>query len=209
MGKDIFIPSDGVFRRITDGEDTLLRSEFGEMLPYGKLYVSKNLPRRGGKTNSITPYGIPYMSPEIYSDDYSRARLEWQATFIHEHVHVWQYYRGINVPLRLFRTVPMFNYDHNYPYDLEDRPFQSYNLEQQAAIVEDNFLVTKLSTPTNNRNPGATAADYRPLIDNFRSAGAPMLLQATYSTWFGGGHSEWNSNPGTRLNRDGSVIFRS
>src|SRR5258705_9967593 len=85
-------------RKITAGERSLLRRVFEETLPYAKLDVATNDHNIGGKTNSITPEDVPYLSTEIRCEDFDGPSVlkSYQGTFIHEFVHVWQHYHGVH-----------------------------------------------------------------------------------------------------------------
>src|SRR5467141_793725 len=133
-------------RKITAGERSLLRRVFEETLPYAKLDVATNDHNIGGKTNSITPEDVPYLSTEIRCEDFDGPSVlkSYQGTFIHEFVHVWQHYHGVH---KLLGAAWQYvrhggDYDEAYWYDLADsNDLTDYNLEQQAAIIEDFWRI--------------------------------------------------------------------
>jgi type VI secretion system secreted protein VgrG len=166
-------------RMITPGEKTLLQNVFGAFtLPYDNLWVGQNGMELGGATNSVTPAGIPMMSPAYYKLDYTTPDVGEpdRALFLHEMTHVWQYYHDVpkSVEFLALAAVNARDYGKSYPYSLDS--FQNiyvYNIEQQASIVEDWWLVSHGLRPTENTGPRQSVADYQPFIDQFRNAGAP------------------------------------
>ncbi len=75
------------------------------------------------------------------ADDLSKAPRNVRAHFVHELTHVWQYQNGVNVILE--KVLMFFQYGAfgGYGYELiPGRPFDSYNIEQQACIVADAYL---------------------------------------------------------------------
>ena len=128
-------------RHITAGERGLLRSVFEETLPYQGLEVDTNDGNWGGKDNSITPEEIPYFSTQIFCPDFSVATsASDRSTFIHEFMHVWQFYHGVHKVLGFLSQAIRHpgDYDKAYPYDLSDsNDILDFNFEQQAAIIED------------------------------------------------------------------------
>ena len=163
-------------RRITDGEDKMLRRIFREMLPYDRLTVEVNKRDLGGKANSITPSGVTYMSQLIYVDDFSKAPLDAQWTFVHEHVHVWQYVHGALVALD---AVGLWiwnvgSYANAYSYKLDpETSFKNLNIEQQASCVADYFFVEKGLQSKDNIGSNAGLEIYKAALSDFWSAGPP------------------------------------
>ena len=58
-------------RRITSGEETLLRSVFLGTLPYTTAEVAANLANLGGEDNNITPGNTPFFATSIWCADFS------------------------------------------------------------------------------------------------------------------------------------------
>jgi hypothetical protein len=162
-------------RPITPGERTLLESVFGPFtLPYATLEVDElDNPDR----DSITPGEMPYMKRSVYQPDYSTAFLETdRAEFIHEMVHVWQYYHGYHKLLQAgwLWLSNLTNYMKSYPYDLSySANFDSYNMEQQACIIEDWWLITHDRPAQNNHGSLKSVSAYEPFLAQLRSVGAP------------------------------------
>src|SRR5262249_38594263 len=147
-------------RRITDGERGLLRSA-EETLPYGSLEVTTNVGNIGGETNSITPGGIPMFATGIWCADFS-APGEGKSTFIHEFMHVWQFYHGITKLSAIWLFARhLGDYERAYPYDLSDSDdVTDFNIEQQAAIIEDFWRLGSSMSPLNNIGSNKNPASY-------------------------------------------------
>ncbi len=129
-------------RSITSGERALLRSVFEETLPYEGLQVDTNDGNWGGETNSITVNEVPHFSTRIWCADFSGpgVSIRDKAIFIHEFMHVWQFYHGVHkiVGFLVQCAKHPINYGNAYPYDLSDsEDLLDFNFEQQAAIIED------------------------------------------------------------------------
>jgi len=128
-------------RIITSGEEKILRAVFYDTLPYGKLDVMPNYSNFGGQDNSYTPGAIPNLSIDIWCADFSDPGVSKsdKSTFVHEFVHVWQFYHGITKLSAIWLGLRYItDYGRAYPYDLSDSDdFTDYNIEQQASIIED------------------------------------------------------------------------
>ncbi len=177
-------------RSITSGERGLLRSVFEETLPYASLRVDTNDHNLGGKTNSITPEEIPYFSTTIWCADFSDATVDIgdKSIFIHEFMHVWQFYHGVHKALGFvwqgLRHIR--NYEDVYPYDLSDSSdLLDFNFEQQAAIIQDFWLVNQGKPAKNNLGRINSAEAYGRYADQVRSGGAPRLPWGQRMDWVG------------------------
>ncbi|HCZ17142.1 MAG TPA: hypothetical protein DHV85_21765 [Candidatus Accumulibacter sp.] len=131
-------------RHLTEGEIALARGVFGDSIDYARVTVrpGRYVPFQPRGT-AMAPNGHLYMYG-CYSADYSRENVYRQAHFIHELTHVWQRQNRVLRP-RLSAVVLLlrhaFNYSAAYAYRLEKgRDLLSYNMEQQASIVEEFFL---------------------------------------------------------------------
>ena len=163
-------------RPLTAGEIALLQPVFGNTIDYAKQTVGRNDGNTGGKDNSFTPGYIPNMAVTIWSWDYSTAPPEDAAIFVHEMMHVWQSgHGGHNIlnGLKLMIRHPL-DYGKNYKYDLaSSASLDDFNFEQQAAIIEDHYRVSKGLAPTKeNIGPRKSAADYAPYVLQVKGAGA-------------------------------------
>jgi len=93
------------------------------------------------------------MSPHIWSWDYSMASHAKAAVFVHEMVHVWQSGHGSHNLLRGAYLYVRYRGDYEiaYKYNLDSSTrLSDFNLEQQAAIIEDYYLVSKNLPPESN-----------------------------------------------------------
>jgi len=139
-------------RPLTPGETALARTVFHDAIDYARVRIHNRKwaffqPRHV----TMAPMGHIHFHPEggRYRDDFADAALDCQGLFIHEMVHVWQYQRGIFLPLR---RVPWARYDYDFT---PGRPLARYGLEQQAEIVRHAFLLRR----------GAILPDAAPLAD--------------------------------------------
>ena len=125
-------------RPLTSGEERLVRSVFGNalILPGVRIHNRKWFwfqPRNV----TMAPDGHLWFNPagSHYRVDFSDAPLHAQGHFIHEMTHVWQWQRGLFLPLRRH---PFCRYD----YCLKPGwALEHYGLEQQAEIVRHAFLL--------------------------------------------------------------------
>ena len=145
-------------RQLTVGEIALAREIYKNSIRYRDVkihrgkYFFKQPPGSG-----MTPNGEIYVTDDpkrgnfLYKDDYSRESLALKAFFIHEMAHVWQYQNNI---LRVKTTAilgqlrHLGKYNKMYKYTLEARKHLfDYGIEQQAAIIEDYYIVVKENMP--------------------------------------------------------------
>ncbi len=135
-------------RSLTEEECALALSVFGRALDTSRVRILlEKYWFFHPKDTVIAPNGNIYFHPEgkLYRNDFGRARLDMQALFIHEMVHVWQYQTGQAV---FWRGI----FDRRYQYRLqEDKCFADYGIEQQAEIITDHFLMNS-GVPFPHRN---------------------------------------------------------
>jgi len=146
-------------RKLTPGEVALAMTVFGSDIPYDMVRVHDH----GWEVFLFFQYEDAVLAPDgdiyakregtKYSDDYSKATIELQATFIHEMAHVRQRRTmGIDVIDRGKR-------ERQYDYTIiPEKKFLEYKLEQQAAIVRDYFHLLHnykpiYERPAKNRTP--------------------------------------------------------
>lgn len=145
-------------RLLNEDEEALARTVFEEQLPYGRISIANFfLPGNEGvpvtvasgtalvPIKSLTDYTI-YFGPDVFRDGAHAART--RNTFIHELTHVWQGHHGtfswdymVGSMISQGRAIIQHG-DRNkaYEYELANlQPWGSYNVEQQANIVEDWF----------------------------------------------------------------------
>ena len=121
------------------------------------------------------------MSPHIWSWDYSMASHAKAAVFVHEMVHVWQSGHGSHNLLRGAYLYVRYRGDYEiaYKYNLDSSTkLSDFNLEQQAAIIEDYYLVSKNLPPESNVGTRKTVPDYVPYVEQLKTA-APFRWPAS------------------------------
>jgi len=136
-------------RPLTKNEIRLARSIFRDSIKYDKVEVNKS----GwlNKNNATAPFGSIHFANNIYKEDFGGfgLRLSLKALFIHEMVHVWQIQNNVLTPLIqgiILRLKP----GNEYEYSLNKSDLIDYNMEQQAAIIEDYFLRLNGGSTRNN-----------------------------------------------------------
>jgi hypothetical protein len=114
------------------------------------------------------------MSTHWWSFDYSRASDTKAALFIHEMVHVWQSGHGSHNLMRgAYLWWKYDNYEDAYKYNLDSSTSLSdFNMEQQAAIIEDYYLVSKGKKAESNIGMRANKDAYLPYVAQLKNAGA-------------------------------------
>jgi len=103
----------------------------------------------------MAPLGNLHFHPagEAYCEDFGAAPLARQGLFIHEMAHVWQFQKGIFLPLRRLLS-------NRYSYELRPgRPLEDYGIEQQAEIIRHAFLLRNGA-----RIAGAEKSSYDALV---------------------------------------------
>jgi hypothetical protein len=169
-------------RQLTCGEIALARSVFGDAIDYARirLYPHRILPPGVQKKHQAVAVGNRISFPRnAYSPDFSQEKEpQKQSVFIHELVHVWQQQnRVLSTPREAARETlrHKFNYARSYPYRLDPaRDLISYGFEQQAAMIQDYFLLTRhrvTESFKNRRIGGGTAKEmlpqYESMLRNF------------------------------------------
>ena len=137
--------------------------------------VDRNDSNIGGEYNSLTPEYVPYMSRHEWSFDYSLTYPTKAAVFVHEMVHVWQTgHGGHNVRSGIWIWAGhRGDYKAAYRYNLDTSALLSdFNMEQQAAIIEDYYLKSRNRVPDNNIGRRNEVADYAPYVVQLKNVGA-------------------------------------
>lgn len=143
-------------RLITKEEEALAREVFQEQLPYGRIHIANfYLPGNEGvpvtvasgteliPIKSQTKFTI-YFGPKVFREGAQVSNI--RNTFIHELTHVWQGHHStfswqymVNSLLAQGRAI-IEHGNRNRAYDFKaGQPWDSYNVEQQANIVESWF----------------------------------------------------------------------
>lgn len=127
-------------RRLTAGERTLAAEVFGTGLDAARVWIIAN----PVFSRIFTPGSWLIVWPATkarrdFADPATPPRE--QGDLIHELTHVWQAQRGTFL---LTAKLKAGDSDESYEYDLiNGPPFPELNIEQQAHVVEDAFLITR------------------------------------------------------------------
>ena len=169
-------------RRLTAGEIALAKTVFGDSIDYDgvRLHTRRLLPFGIQKKQQAMAYRSHTSFPrDAYSEDFSKETdAGKQSVFIHELVHVWQHQnRVLSTPKEAARETlrHKFNYQESYHYTLaRKRDLTTYGFEQQAAIIQDYFLLTRHGISQsfkNRRRPGhppqTLQQNYEAVLKNF------------------------------------------
>ena len=131
--------SRGGHRPLTHGEVALVRSVFKDAIDCStvRIYRRKWFPLQPANV-VMAPTGHIHFHPEsnIWCEDFSSEDLDIQGLFIHEMTHIWQFQKGVFLPLR--RPWLFCRYDYSLR---EGWPLERYGIEQQAEIVRHAFLL--------------------------------------------------------------------
>lgn len=174
-------------RRLTAGEIALAKTVFGDSIDYDavRLHSRRLLPFGIQEKHQAMAYRSHTSFPRsAYSDDFAKETdPKKQSVFIHELVHVWQHQnRVLSTPKEAIRETlkHKFNYQKSYHYTLSrNRDLASYGFEQQAAIIQDYFLLTRHGIAESfkqrrrpGHNPQTLQKDYEAVLKNFLQAPA-------------------------------------
>ncbi|AOA57788.1 hypothetical protein [Acinetobacter larvae] len=133
-------------RQLTHAERQLCQTVFGQLIDYDQVYIFKHryLPWQS-EDIFMAPNGNLYILDKHFKADYALEDIAYQAIFIHEMTHVYQYQQGKNVLfhgalLQIAYYISAKRYNP-YHYQLAQRKaFHNYNIEQQGDIARDIFL---------------------------------------------------------------------
>jgi len=165
-------------RPLTKGEVALAKTVFGDAIDYERVTITE------GQFVPFQPHGTA-MAPEgnlymygCYRDDYSTGNVYTQGHFIHEMTHVWQFQNKLLQPIAAAVALNLkykFNYMASYHYELDgEQDLLAYNMEQQASIVQDYFVLTHGGHPgyrgecRNAETPEAKRALYEKTLGKFK-----------------------------------------
>lgn len=127
-------------RWLTPAEQALAHEVFGDTIRPGRVRILAQtlFPR------PFTPgsWMIVYPTTEALTD-FTEGSLADQATFVHEMTHVWQAQHGVILPFAKLRAGDS---DASYRYDLDAQAFPQMNIEQQARLVEHDFVLSRQET---------------------------------------------------------------
>lgn len=170
-------------RRLTEGEVILAKQLFGNTINYAAIELHHDTLYRFGlqnKNRAVAYFNKISFPGTAYSDDFSKdPDPVKQSVFIHELVHTWQQQNDVlHVPwsFALENLKHHFNYQQSYLYKLDaDKDLTDYGFEQQAAMIQDYFLLTHhdITQSYKNRhigdisNPEELKKSYESVLDNF------------------------------------------
>ncbi|MFV5503328.1 hypothetical protein [Acinetobacter sp. 226] len=133
-------------RSLTPGEISICQQVFGNLIDYSTVKVM-NHPYLPWQSRHVimAPSGYIHARNLNYREDYSQESLAYQALFIHEMTHIYQYQQKINVVLKgaLLQSAYFLSLRKYNPYKYQFNPnksFSHYNIEQQGDIARDIFL---------------------------------------------------------------------
>jgi hypothetical protein len=130
-----------ITRKLTQGEIDMLKGVFGSGIDYDKARVNNFkwiFLQPDGTT--MTPNGQMYWNPGDYLPDFSlpSVPLSTRAWFVHEGMHLYQYY-GLhwNVEAR-----GIFSRNYNYTLDpAKKKKLTDYGLEEMGDIASDYYTL--------------------------------------------------------------------
>lgn len=134
------------YRQLTVGEIQICKHVFEDLIDYEQVKIL-NHPYLPWQPVGIlmAPNGYIHLKNVDYCTDFSSQNLAYQAVFIHEMAHIYQYQRNVNVLLRgaILQTVFYLSRGRYNPYRYQLKPHKNYfhyNIEQQGDIAKDIFL---------------------------------------------------------------------
>lgn len=152
---------------LTAREISMLKHVFKNSIPYPDIRIHPHGMAVKIVDNwnrpAISPKGEVYFKKKHYAPDFFTDTSIYQKTlFVHEMVHVWQHFQDYDV---LANGLKLHNKYGERAYDYLLMPnifFEAYNLEAQAAMIQDWFLVRRLGITTNPsfRQCSSTSGDY-------------------------------------------------
>jgi len=170
----------GKFRHLTAGEINLIRMIFGDSISISrvKIYHREWRVLLGIQNNNtvMTPNGNMYYPTGLFKEDFSSAGIDIGDLhlFIHEMVHVWQHQRGFSVIRK-----GMLSFDRSrYRYRLSaDKRLSDYEMEAQAELIADYFLLLKFGSFGSRRlsEPTYQHKDHNTLLPLYKEVLADFL----------------------------------
>lgn len=176
-------------RRLTAGEITLAKTIFGDSIDYDavRLHNRRLLPLGIQEKHQAMAYRSHTSFPRsAYSDDFSKETdAKKQSVFIHELVHVWQHQnRVLSTPKEAVKETlkHKFNYQRSYHYTLsKNKDLTAYGFEQQAAIVQDYFLLTRHGITESFKHRRRAGANPATLQDHYEAVLNKFLKDPAYA----------------------------
>ena len=183
-----FIDPDGL-RPLNPDETKAAQSFFGDMIDLEQVdikdegWLASKLAERG---TMVTAYNSIYGKLDHETNDVGEiTRVD--STLIHELAHVWQYNSVTIEPITagvvqlaaraMGQKDKLYDYTVNSLNDPNRKTFREYSFEEQAAILEDAYLVLflgdynlkhNMNWRQGNLSPGEVAPFYQKFMDEFR-----------------------------------------
>jgi|GEM_PF-6891628 len=151
-------------RNLTSGEIALLEANgpnSGSLVKWDRVMIGDCLCDR-----SYTPNGGLILLNSTYAriPDISTSFAAARAELIHESVHVWQFYQW--GPIKYYARAAKTS---TYAYTLDSKSsYSSFNMEQQAAIFEDFYLMGQGVSGGSVLN-SPSSSDYQAVISQVRN----------------------------------------
>jgi len=170
----------GRYRYLTAGEICYSRMIFKDAISYSRVKVYNREWRvlLGLQKNDtvMTPNGNIYYPEGMFREDFSIGGPgdEDLRLFMHEMAHVWQYQRGYFVKWNGIRSFNKSRYSYNLS---EGKRLSDYNMEAQADLLADYFLLLKFgdSGSANLSELTYKGGGYRILLPLYRTVLADFL----------------------------------
>lgn len=133
-------------RGLTAGEKAMLFPIFRDGIDYDAIQIIHAAHPFQPSDAYMAPRGHIYAPGHLFRDDWAAPEVSAvsRAELVHEMTHVWQFANGYDILVegveQLLAT--RGSYDRAYRYNLEwGRDLTDYNIEQQAAILEDYYRI--------------------------------------------------------------------
>jgi hypothetical protein len=141
QGPNLLCTIDPTCRQMNDAEIAMAKDLYGDSINYNSVKIfDRRYMGFMGKGRWMSPNGSIY-NDIVAERGFDYTKTSWQRrSLMHELAHVWQVQRGVDVRHEAVIAYVQsgFNYSATYGYTLNDHPwFLSYNLEQQADMLED------------------------------------------------------------------------
>lgn len=134
------------YRHLSLGEIQLCQRVFANLIDYSQVKIMNHPYLPWQSINMLmAPEGYIHVRNRHYALDYSQQSLAYQALFIHEMTHVYQYQQGVHVLWHgaLLQCAYFLSFRKYNPYAYQfktQKNFWHYNIEQQGDIARDIFL---------------------------------------------------------------------
>lgn len=177
-----------VQRPLTEREREVLRPLFAGALDLDVVRViqDKYVPFQGDDTY-MTPENDVYAPGALYLEDFFAPEVEpyTSSTLVHEVAHAWQHQSGLDLIAAGAMTFAATggNYQEAYPYRLDPKKdLTEYNVEQQASILEDWYLITVRQTaPYSLVVDDWTDPDWPAIWEGYRAVLKSFLVDPLYT----------------------------